>query len=58
MKYILARLKEPSTYVGLLTAIASLASLQIGTEAIAQIAAALATVAGLILAGQKSHGAD
>lgn len=58
MQYILDRLKEPSTYVGLLSVLGSLISWQIAPEQAAAIATGLATIAGLILAGQKAHDAD
>ncbi len=58
MGYILDRLKEPSTYVGIIAVLGSLLSWKIAPEQSAAISTGLATIAGLILAGQKAHGAE
>lgn len=58
MQYLLDRLKEPSTYVGIIALLGSLLSWKIAPEVAGQISTGLAALAGAILAGQKSHGAD
>lgn len=58
MQYILDRLKEPSTYAGLLAIIGSLVSWKIAPEQAAAISTGLATLAGIILAATKAHGSE
>ncbi len=58
MNYIIARLKEPATWAGLLAIAGSLASLKIAPDQAGQISTGLATLAGIILAATKSHGAE
>lgn len=56
MNYILDRLKEPSTYIGLIALIGSLASWKIAPDVAGQISTGLAALAGVILAATKAHG--
>lgn len=58
MQYIIDRLKEPSTYVGIISALGALLSWKIAPEQAAAISTGLATIVGLLMAGQKAHGAD
>ena len=58
MNYILDRLKEPSTYVGIISALGALLSWKIAPEQAAAISTGLATLVGVIMALQKGHGAD
>lgn len=58
MQYILDRLKEPSTYAGLLAIVGSLTAFKFAPDQAAAIATGLATLAGVILAATKAHGAE
>lgn len=56
MQYIIDRLKEPSTYAGLIAIVSPLVGWVIAPEIVAQIATGAATIAGGILALTKAHG--
>ncbi len=58
MNYIFNRLREPSTWVGLIALVGSIVSFQVTPEQSAQISTGLAALAGAILAATKSHGSD
>lgn len=57
MQYILDRLKEPSTYLGIISAVGALLSWQIAPEQAAAIATGLATLVGVVMALQRGHDA-
>lgn len=58
MKYIIDRLKEPSTWVGLIAIAGSFLALEITPEQSAAISTGLATIAGIVLAATRAHGSD
>lgn len=58
MNYIIDRLKEPSTWAGLVAIAGSLLSWKIAPDQAASISTGLATLAGLILAATKAHGSE
>lgn len=56
MQYIFDRLKEPSTWAGLIALIGSIASFNIAPEQASAISTGLASIAGAILVITKAHG--
>lgn len=55
MDYIVDRLKEPSTYVGIISVLGSLTAFKISPENAATIATGIATLAGAVLVFIKEH---
>lgn len=55
MDYILDRLKEPSTYVGLFSILGSVTAFKLSPENASQIATGIAALAGAVLVFIKEH---
>ena len=58
MDYIIARLKEPSTWAGIIAIIGSLTAFKVAPDQAAAISTGLASLAGAILAATKAHGSE